>query len=247
MKRYTPIIFLGLASMGLNARSHEPFAIQTDAAKTQAAAQQGSPESTGTFRPGAGTVITVELIKSIDTKKVKTGDPVEASVEQDLLYNGKIIIPHDAKVLGKISEVTPATKEQPSARLGLVFEKIVLKDKKELPMQYPAVVMALAGPIRMHSTSTTQTSDMPVQMEKGRSSGGAAIDAVGNNANLAGANMRAMGEGAIGASDRGVIGIKHLTLETESNGMTVVVSSKGDVKLESAVQLVLRVSDPPKK
>jgi hypothetical protein len=244
MKHFTPILFLGLASIGLNA-------IQADAAKGQApsntAAPQAGPDSTGTFRPGAGTVIAVELVKSIDTKKVKSGDPVEASVEQDLLYKGKIIIPHDAKVLGHVSEVTPATKEQPTARLGLVFEKIVLKDKKELPMQYPAVVTALAAPMRMRSTSTTQTSDMPVQMEKGRTSGGAAIDAVGNNSNLAGANMRAMGEGAIGASDRGVIGLKHLTLETEDNGMTVVVSSKGDVKLESAVQMVLRVSDPPKK
>jgi hypothetical protein len=63
---------------------------------------------------------------------------------------------------------------------------------------------------------------------------------------LAGANMRARGEGVIGATARGVIGMKHLTLETGSDEMTVVVSDKGNVKLESAVQMVVRVTDPPK-
>lgn len=247
MIRYSPIIFLSLASMGLNARNYEPFTIQSDSTRIPAPTRPGDPDTAGSFRPGAGTVITVELVKSIDAKKAKVGDPVEGSVLQDLVYKGKVIIPHDAKVLGHVTEATPATKEQPQSRLGLVFDKIVLKDKRELPMQYPAVVTALAAPVRMRSTSTTQTADMPVQMEQGRSSGGAAIDAVGANAKLAGANMGATGEGAIGATDRGVIGMKHLALETGSNEMTVVVSDKGDVKLVSAVQMVLRVTDPPKK
>ena len=172
---------------------------------------------------------------------------VEGSVFQDLLYKGRVIIPHDAKVLGHVTEAAPATKEQPQSRLGLVFDKVVLKDKKELPMQYPAVVMALASPIRMRSTTTTKTQDMPVQMEKGRSTGGAAIDAIGANSNLAGANMRASGEGALSGADRGVIGMKNLGLETRSDEMTVIVSAKDDIKLISAVQMVLRVSDPPKK
>jgi hypothetical protein len=249
MKYYAPIIFLSLATAGLNATSYEPFATQSDAGntKTQAATQPENSDSTGAFRPGAGTVIVIELLKSLDVKKAKIGDQVEGSVLQDLTYKDKVIIPHDARVVGHITEAVPSTKEQPQSRLGLVFEKIVLKDKRELPMQYSAAVTALAPPIRMRSTSTTQTADMPVQMEKGRSSGGAAIDAVGANANLAGANMRAMGEGVISGADHGVIGMKHLTLENGSNEMTVVVSDKGNVKLESAVQMVVRVTDPPKK
>ena len=34
--------------------------------------------------------------------------------------------------------------KQPHSRLALVFDKVVLKDKKELPMEHPAVAMALA-------------------------------------------------------------------------------------------------------
>ncbi len=141
----------------------------------------------------------------------------------------------------------PPQALSPQSRLGLVFEKIVLKDKRELPFQYPAVVMALASPVRRTTVPTTQMTDMPIQMEKGRTTGGAAIDALGANSNLAGANMRAPAEGAIGAANRGVIGIKGLALETPSPEMTVIVSSKGDVKLVFETQMVLRVIDPPKK
>jgi hypothetical protein len=154
------------------------------------AANQQGPDSTGAFRPGAGTVIVAELAKSLDAKKAKVGDRVECDVVQDLLYQGKVIIPHDAKVLGHVTVATSATKEQPQSRLGLIFEKIVLKDKRELPFQYPAVVAALAPPIRRTTVPTTQMTDMPVQMEKGRTTGGAAIDAVGANAKLAGLQYR---------------------------------------------------------
>ncbi|HEY2495845.1 MAG TPA: hypothetical protein VGK24_02145 [Candidatus Angelobacter sp.] len=246
MNRYISIVFLSLAAAGLNAKNHEPCITEFGSAGTQATTQPGDPDITGSFRPGAGTVIVIELVKSIDIRKVKVGDQVEGSVLQDLAYKGKVIIPHDAKIVGHVTEATPATKEQPQSRLGLVFEKIVLKNKKELPMQYPAAVAALAPPIQIRSTTTTQTSDMPIQMEKGRSSGGAAIDAVNANSNLAGANMRAMGSGGLSAADHGVIRMKHLTLETTDGGMTTIVSDKGDIKLESAVQMVVRVMDPPK-
>ncbi len=250
MKPYALTIFLSLISMGLNARNYEVSTAQSVPAKAQApggAANQQGPDSTGAFRPGAGTVIVAELAKSLDAKKAKVGDRVECDVVQDLLYQGKVIIPHDAKVLGHVTVATSATKEQPQSRLGLVFEKIVLKDKRELPFQYPAVVAALAPPIRRTTVPTTQMTDMPVQMEKGRTTGGAAIDAVGANAKLAGANMRAPGEGAIGAANRGVIGWKDLALDTTSPETAVIVSSKGDVKLVFETQMVLRVIDPPKK
>jgi len=55
MKYYAPLIFLSLATAGLNAISYKPFATQSDAGntKTQAATQPGNSDSTGAFRPGA--------------------------------------------------------------------------------------------------------------------------------------------------------------------------------------------------
>jgi len=226
----------------------DPAVSQATPAKAPAAnpATQPDSSSTGTYRPGAGTIILAQLSKALDARKLQAGSLVECSVIQDLLYKGKIIIPRDAKVIGHVTEATSATREQPS-RLGLVFDKIVIKDKRELPFQYPAVVVAVAPPISWSHISTTRMQDMPVQMEKGTDTGGAAVGAIISNPNLAGANMRASGSGAVNAGNRGVIGLKGLTLENPSPESSVIVSSKGDVKLGFEVQMVLRVSDPPKK
>src|SRR6185437_13846064 len=52
------------------------------------------------FSPGS--VLPVELDKSVDAKKAKPGDPVVAKVDQDLLSNGKIVIPRNSKVMGHV-------------------------------------------------------------------------------------------------------------------------------------------------
>ena len=145
-----------------------------------------------------------------------------------------------------VTEVVASTKEQPQSRLGLVFDKVVLRDKKELPFQYPAAVVALGPPIIWSQVATTRMQDMPVQMEKGVDTGGAAVGALVANPNLAGANMRSTGRGALSAGNRGVIGIKGLALETKSSEESVIVSVKGDVKLTMETQMVIRVTDPPK-
>jgi len=246
MKRYIFSLFLGLIMMGLSAGSC--LAYQSDQTKTPAppstAPQQG-PANTPTFRPGSGTIILAALSKSLDVKKLSTGALVEGIVFQDLLYKGKVVIPRDAKVIGHVTEATPSTKEHPQSRLGILFDKIVLKDKRELPFQYPAMIVGLAAPISWSQVSTTKMQDMPVKMEKGIDTGGAAVEAIVANPNLAGANMRSTGTGAINAGNRGVTGIKGLSLVGNTPETAAIESVKGDVKLIFETQLVLLVSEAP--
>lgn len=201
----------------------------------------------GMYRPGAGTMILAQLSRSIDVRKLKVGSQVEGYVTQDLLYKGKVIVPRDAKVIGHVTEAEASTKEKPHSRLALLFDKIILKGKKELKFQYAAVITALAPPIRWGVVSTTRMQDMPVQMEKGIDTGGAAVEALVANPGLAGANMRSAGIGAINPGSKGVTGLKDLGLETTNPEAPVIVSRKGDIKLGFDTQMVLRVSDPPKK
>jgi hypothetical protein len=245
MKSHIVIVFLGLTAT-LGARNYKHAPLQPELATSQAPdamASQADSFSTGSFRPGAGTVIVAELSRPLDSRKLKVSDPVECGVTQDLLYQGRIIVPSGARVVGHVTEVTPSTKEQRQARLGLVFEKIVLKDKRELPFQYSAIIAALAAPVRRGVVPTTRPEDMPIQMQKGRPTGGAIIDALDNNASLAGANLPST-TGVIGAANRGVIGLKGLTLESGGNKGSVIVSAKGEVKLASEIQLVIQVIDP---
>ena len=248
MKSHALMVFLTLVTTGAQAFAQQGTA-QTKPGQAQtppATASQPAAGSDAAFRPGAGTVIVAELNRSLDAGKLKVNDRVECGLIQDLLYKGKVIIPKDARVVGHVTEVVASTKEQPQSRLGLVFDKVVLRDKKELPFQYPAAVVALGPPIIWSQVATTRMQDMPVQMEKGVDTGGAAVGALVANPNLAGANMRSTGRGALSAGNRGVIGIKGLALETKSSEESVIVSVKGDVKLTMETQMVIRVIDPPK-
>jgi hypothetical protein len=250
MKACEMVMFVVITTTLAYARIYEdvmPGPEREEAQASESPQIKAETNSAGSFRPGSGTVIVAELSDSLDARKAKEGDQVKCEVVQDLVYTGRVIIPHGAKVLGHVSEASRSTKEQPQSRLGLVFERIVLKDKRELPFQYTAVIMAVAAPIKRTTGPTTQMNDLPVQMEKGRTTGGAAIDAVGANANLAGANMRLPGSGAIGGTNRGVIGIKGLALENTASGTTVIVSAKGDVKLVFETQMVLQVMDASHK
>jgi hypothetical protein len=208
------------------------------------------------YRPGIGTIIVAELANSVSAKKAKIGDRVECTVVQDLLYQGKIVVPKNAKVVGHVTEVQASTKERPESRLGLTFEKIVLKTKKELSLQGPAIVVALAPPIMRTVRTATDMRDLPVEMEKGgtstpggggggSSTGHSVIDAITSNPNMVGANM-ASSTGAIGGANRGVIGWPRLFLLKGAPGTSVIASPKETVELGFQAQMVLRVVESNK-
>lgn len=237
MKQFTVAFFL----LPFVARTNIQALPQTTPATQE---QADSHPSAASYRPGAGTIIVVELLNSIDTKKSMVGTQVEGAVRQDLLYKGRIIIPRNARVIGHVTEAVEYTKEHPS-RLGLLFEKIVLKDKKELPFEYPAVIEAVAPPVRHTVVPTSSLDQMPVQMEKGKSTGAAAVDAVQANPNIMGANFPQT-TGVISGANRGVIGMKGLSLQKSTAEAVTIVGDKGNVKLSSRTQMVLRVIDGKK-
>jgi hypothetical protein len=247
MKPNILAVLLGLATISTTARTDETVSPQSESRKTQVSvtpAAQADTNSTESFRPGAGTVVVVELLRPVDAKKSSVGDQVECVVRQDLLFKGKIIVPRDSRAIGHITEAVAYTKEH-SSRLGMLFEKIILKDKTELPFQYPAVIEAVASPIQHTVVPTSRLDQMPVQMEKGKSTGGAALDAVQSNPNIMGANFPQT-TGVISAANRGVVGLKDFTLEKSTPEAVTIVGAKRDVKLVAHTQMVLRVIDGKK-
>ena len=235
------VILAGLLYVG----THGNVAAQSQPAnpKEPSSTTQANSDSVGSFHPGAGTIIVTELLKNLETKKLAVGEEVECRVTQDLLYQGKVIIPHDARVAGRVTEAVASSKDQPESRLGLLFEKVILKDKRELSFQYPAVIVAIAPPFRKGYISTTRPDEMPVQMQKGTSSGGSVVGALSSNSSLAGANIRST-TGVISGADRGVINLRDLALKSTPQNGAVIVSLKGDIRLTQDTQFVLRVLDP---
>ena len=109
----------------------------------QAQANAPGPGKPG-YRPGSGTTICIDVPRVLDAKKLKADEEIVGRVTQDLVYNGKIIIARDAKVMGKVADLKVGVKDDPETRLLLAFHKIVAKDGREFEFEYPAFVQALA-------------------------------------------------------------------------------------------------------
>src|SRR6201997_5302769 len=102
-------------------------------------ADPGQPNT----RLAPGSVIPVQLTKTIDAKKAKTGDPVEAKVTQDLKTdNGDVLVPKDTKVVGRVTEAQARSKDQKESQVGIAFDHAVMKNGGDvpLPMSIQAVI-----------------------------------------------------------------------------------------------------------
>src|ERR1700704_3855786 len=97
----------------------------------QHAASSADPSAPGIE---SGSILYAELSKTLDAKKAKAGDPVNAVLLADVLSHGKIVAHHDAKLIGHVTEANQRTKESPESRLGIVFDKVILKGGQELPV-----------------------------------------------------------------------------------------------------------------
>ena len=83
-------------------------------------------------RIAPGSVIPVELTKTVDAKKAKTGDEVIAKVTQDMKTGtGEVIVAKDTKMIGHVTEAQAHTKEQKQSELGIAFDKAVTKGRDE--------------------------------------------------------------------------------------------------------------------
>lgn len=134
------------------------LAVSTEAQTGSSDTHAASP-AVGGVSPGlsGGTGVVAELAGSLDAKKAKAGDAVKATVVQDVLSHGQVVIRAGSKLLGHLTQVKASTKQDPESRLGITFEKVALKGGGELTLD--AAVRALGPPTRRFSRV-----DQPDQM-----------------------------------------------------------------------------------
>lgn len=204
-------------------------------------------------RIAPGSVIPVELTKTIDAKKAKTGDEVIAKVTQDMKDSGgAVIVPKDTKMVGHVTQAQSRTKEQKESEVGITFDKAVSKSgEMNLPMSIQAIVAPVnnapsdAGgygqnaPVTGGGAATSPTGGHNAPMEgSGRPPSTSATPNSGTDGSSAGARP------PINASTQGVIGMSDLKLAPAQDTAqgSVVSSEKNNVKLESGTLLLLRVN-----
>ena len=224
--------------------------------------QTTSEQTNAGLRIAPGSIIPVQLTKTIDAKKVKTGDEVEAKVTQDLTTgNGEVILPKDTKVIGHVTEAQTRSKEQKS-QIGIAFDHTVGKnrDTAQLPMSIQAIIAPPSLNSDNHSVAGESaglppSAQTPGGMSPGNSSGrstgmGTGTPQQAPSPSTAGGQEPASTQTStnvhqpITGNTQGVVGISNLQLAMAANSAqgSVVSSEKGNVKLESGTLMLLRVN-----
>ncbi len=107
----------------------------------------------------------VELSKTLKAKKLKVGDKVKAEVSQDVISHGKVIIPVETKLVGHVTEVSARDSAHPESRLGIVFDRILLKHFHDI--DFEAVVQAVSQPVIRKSRVDEPSQMLPPSMVGG--------------------------------------------------------------------------------
>jgi hypothetical protein len=85
-----------------------------------------------------------ELSQSLDTKKCKPGDVVTAKTTAATKSGGEVVIPRGTKLVGHVTESKARAKGESDSELGILFDKAVLKDGREIALSN-VTVQALAA------------------------------------------------------------------------------------------------------
>lgn len=107
-----------------------------------AAPANAQEEPTGATLP-SGTTINAELKNSLDSKKLKTGDPVKLKTTEACSANGQILLPKGTQLLGHVTQATVKGNGQNESSLGIALDKAILKNGEEFPLR--AIIQAMAS------------------------------------------------------------------------------------------------------
>jgi hypothetical protein len=146
---------------------------RSDSSTANAAAGQGSASLSN------GSELNATLSRPVDASKSKPGDEVTATNAQDVKSAGQVVIPRGSKLIGHVTEAKPRGKKgntnaggtadaagsaagSAESKLGIVFDRAVLKDGREIPLN--AAVQAIGA------AQSSASADMP---DAGESIGGA--------------------------------------------------------------------------
>jgi len=161
------VIFAGAlfgycASAGAQSQSSSSTSSNTSAQADKSGAQvSNSNAASGSASAGnnsaslaSGTAMNAELSQPVDAKKNKPGDAVTAKTTSATKSNGNVVIPKGTKLVGHIREAKARAKGESESAVGIVFDKAVMKNGQEIPLN--VALQAVAASQTAASSSVAQ-------------------------------------------------------------------------------------------
>lgn len=286
MKRILPILMVTIMCAGAAAAQSSASAQAGTSANSQNSAQMGksgaqasgnesgstsssASATAGTMEMTSGTKIDATLTHSLDARKNKTGDRVEAVVTRDVKQDGHVVLKKGTRLMGHVTEVQARTKDNAQSQLGIMFDHAMTSKGQMMPLN--ATIQALAATHSATETSSGMAQDGAAGSMGGAANGGGSlVSGVASTAGAAtsGVNTSTLttgnaegalasttrSEGAIGgltntgrlaSNSSGVFGLQGLSLRSDAssatNGSTIVCPNK-NVHLDNGTQMLLSVS-----
>ncbi len=191
-------------------------------------ARPAEAQDTANSFKGRG-VMPVALTKSLDSKKLKEGDPVLGRIMADLSLKDGTSIPRGSNVTGHVTEAKARSKNDAQSALGIVFDKISLPGGKDLAIK--GEIQAVAAAPNPGNADTGLGSIGPSMMA-GNGGGGTTAPPMSGAPSSLGS-----GQLSLNSKSKGVVGIHNLELGENS----VLTSSGREVKLDGGTQMMVQV------
>ena len=192
----------------------------------------------------ADTGIYAELNADVDSKKAKAGDAITLHITEAVKSSdGRMILPKGTKVLGHITQSEAKSKGANESTLGLAFDKAVLKDGHEVPLN--VMLQAIGAPVSYPVDPGASPPESGVAQGTVRSSpmGGRSTPPASQPPTAgvsSGATFPDMNsQGQLGPGSHGVVGIHGLTLNRTTANNVVLTSTGKNVHLESDTRFLL--------
>jgi hypothetical protein len=166
-------------------------------------------------------VFTVELLKPLDSKKLKEGDQVEAKLVGGITLPNGSQVPAGTKVAGHITQVKAASKSAPESSLGISFDKLVRPGGEDTPIKG---VLQAVGPKPNADLNT-----------------GGYIDSGPSLRMLTQSqppNMQKPATKTVTDDSTGVVGFKNMQMGSDG----VLTSNGKDLKLDAGTRMLLNVT-----
>src|ERR1700730_4901788 len=283
MKRIAVLIFVGTLLLGTavaqtsvasqsNASASQSTSVSADKSGAQVdsrnsanAAQSANVSNKSAHAAAAsqlksGSSIHATLEKPVDARKNKPGDQVVAKTNEDVMSEGKVVIPRGSKIVGHVTEVKARGKGQAESAVSVVFDRAVLKDGSEAPLSLAVQAVGSGAPSAqaeddslMSSGNAAATGTVNGAASGMTRTGGGLVGGVrstsGSLVNTAGSVGGATVITATGASSslnstsQGVVGIRGLSLASSASSATsgTFTSRDSNVHLDSGTQMILSV------
>jgi hypothetical protein len=158
--------------------------------QTQNAVQNQS-EQASLLAPG--TALNVQLSHSLDSKKAKPGDVATAQTTAPVKVDGRVVIPNNTKLVGHVTRASARAKGDTDSVLAVQFDRAVLKDGHEVPLQVTLQAMA-------PDQGTPAVSGDDLQPLGNIEGGAAGVGAAGNRGTVGGVEGSTVGGASSGAA-----------------------------------------------